>query len=65
MQVKEDRGKGFNGCKTIRITWGKHNDKENNDRVADLPDRDDIFGGISVITHCREAQIESLKELFK
>jgi hypothetical protein len=58
---KLKEGKGFNGCKTIRIAWGK----ENVDRVGELPDRDDVFGGISVITHCREAQIESLKELFK
>jgi hypothetical protein len=53
--------RGFNGCKTIRIAWGK----ENADRVGGLPDRDDVFGGISVITHCKEAQIESLKELFR
>ncbi len=41
--------KGFNGCKTIRIAWGK----ENTDKVGVLPNRDDVFGGISVITHCK------------
>ena len=41
--------KGFNGCKTIRIAWGK----ENNDKLGTMPDRDDVFGGISIITHCK------------
>lgn len=48
---KEDKAKGFNGCKTIRISWGEKGSKENKVQSEDKVDKDDIFGGLSAITH--------------
>ena len=63
---KEDK-KGFNGCKTIRISWGEKGGKEKKVQSEDKVDKDDIFGGLSAITHTQAygKEIESLKELFK